>query len=297
MSRMMTLAALNSTYNSASSIRTSQDLDILPQNDQVYLDKDMATDRNVRRMNRHREAALKAPYAGDDILSFSRLTRVTTIGGGGVCGENGRTPRRYRNSANTMGSATFHNTTNTKKNSMTPSGPSTGTTGPNNEKRRSFGESLLLFIQGGHWNSATSEERYQTRFRYPRLAYLIHRIIRVMYVPKKARLPPIPDPFARRSRGGSRGVGDLYERPIARESLPTVMMTDVTVQRPGAAFCQDINEVSEAARPSSEYAGLGLGYTRPRSDDSDDYGEYEDIDDDPVQASCSTSPPRGRSRP
>ncbi|KAF9153927.1 hypothetical protein BG015_002296 [Linnemannia schmuckeri] len=228
--RLTTLEALNSAYQSASSINTFRDHDILPQNDQVYLDKDMATDRNVnaRRMIRNREAILKAPYAGDDILSFPRLSRVTTIGGGtGV--SNGRAPRRYRNSAKMMmGSATSHNAT---VDSTTLSRTSAGTAGPTNEKRRSFGESLLLFIQGGHWHSGTAEERYHTRFRYPRLAYLIHRVVRVVYIPKKARLPPIPNP-----------------------------------PRNNGADCED-------------------------------FGAYDAYDDDPEQASCSTSPPQGRSRP
>lgn len=293
MTRITTLGALNSTYQSTSSISTFRDLDMLPQNDQAYLDKDMATDRNTRRVMRNRETTLKAPYAGDDILSFSRLSRVTTIGGG-TSGSNGRAPRRYRNSSNMMmGPGTFHNTT---ADSTTLFRPSAGSGGPNNEKRRSFGESLLLFIQGGHWNSASSEERYQTQFRYPRLAYLIHRIIRVVYIPKKARLPPIPDPFARRPPCG---VGDLYERPVTRE--PSVL-TGVSVQQPPAASSQD-TEMSEAEQPSSEYAGLGLDYSsRPRDGGGvgyEDFGAYDEYNDDadPEQASCSTSPPRGRSRP
>lgn len=293
MTRITTLAALNNTYQSTSSINTFRDLDILPQNDQAYLDKDMATDRNTRRVMRNRETTLKAPYAGDDILSFSRLSRVTTIGGG-ASGFNGRAPRRYRNSSNMMmGSGTFHNTA---ADSTTLSHPSAGSGGPNSEKRRSFGENLLLFIQGGHWNSASSEERYQTQFRYPRLAYLIHRIIRIVYIPKKARLPPIPDPFARRPPCG---VGDLYERPVTRES-PSVM-TGVSVQQPPAES-QD-TEVSEAEQPSSGYAGLGLDCSsRPRDGGGvgcEDFGAYDEYNDDadPEQASCSTSPPRGRSRP
>ncbi|KAF9299455.1 hypothetical protein BGZ88_007917 [Linnemannia elongata] len=298
MTRIATLEALNSTYQSTSSISTFQDFNILPQNDQAYLDKDMATDRNTRRMMRNRETTLKAPYAGDDILSFSRLSRVTTIGGG-TGGHNGRAPRRYRNSPNMMmGSGTFHDTT---ANSTTGSRPSAGSGGPNHEKRRSFGESLLLFIQGGHWNAASSEERYQTRFRYPRLAYLIHRIIRVVYIPKKVRLPPIPDPFARRPPCG---VGDLYERPVTRE--PPSVMTGVSVQQPQVASSQDI-EVSEAEQPSSGYAGLGLDYSSSLRNgggvDCEDFGAYDEYDDnadpdpDPEQASCSTSPPQGRSRP
>ncbi|KAF9543582.1 hypothetical protein EC957_000766 [Mortierella hygrophila] len=281
MTRITTLAALNSNYQSTSSISTFQDLDILPQNNQVYLDKDMATDRNTRRMMRSRETTLKAPYAGDDILSFSRLSRVTTIGGG-TSGRKGKAPRRYRNSSNaTMDSGTFHNTT---ADSTTLSRPSAGSGGPNNEKRRSFGECLLLFIQGGHWNAASSEERYQTRFRCPRLAYLIHRIIRAVCIPKKVRLPPIPDPFAKRSPNG---VGDLYERPVTREHS---MMTSVSVQQPPAASYQD-TDVSEAEQPSSGYAGLGLDhFSKPRKD----FGAYDEYDDDadPGQASCSTSPPR-----
>ncbi|KAF9146808.1 hypothetical protein BGX30_007726 [Mortierella sp. GBA39] len=281
MTRITTLAALNSTYQSTSSISTFRDLDSLPQNDQVYLDKDMATDRNTRRMMRNRETTLKAPYAGDDILSFPRLSRVTTIGGG-TSGRNGKAPRRYRNSSNMMlESGTFHNTT---ADSTLLSRPSAGSGGPNNEKRRSFGECLLLFIQGGHWNASSSEERYQTRFRHPRLAYLIHRIIRAVYIPKKARLPPIPDPFAKRSPSG---VGDLYERPVTREHS---MMTSVSVQQPPAASYQD-TDVSEAEQPSSGYAGLGMDCSsRPRKD----FGAYDEYDDDadPEQASCSTSPPR-----
>ncbi|KAF8942537.1 hypothetical protein BGZ47_006398 [Haplosporangium gracile] len=158
MSRITALEALDSTYPSASSINTFWDLDILPQNDQVYLDKDMATDRNAnaRRMMRNQETILKAPYAGDDILSFSRLSKVATIGGG-TGGSNGRAPRRYRNPANMMmGSATSHNAT---ADSTTLSRSSAGTAGPINEERLSFGESLLLFIQGGHWHSGMAEER------------------------------------------------------------------------------------------------------------------------------------------
>ncbi|KAG0372872.1 hypothetical protein BGX24_012469 [Mortierella sp. AD032] len=166
---------------STASISTFHDLGIPQRDDRVYLDKDMDTDRRARRIIREREKTLKAPYAGD-ILNFPRLSKVRTIGGG--IGD-GRSPRRYRHPANLMGSSgPFTDTTSTTF--SRPSASTSGGGGVGHEKRRSFGESLLLFIQGGHWNSATAEENYQTRFRYPRLAYLIHRIIRVTYVPKKA---------------------------------------------------------------------------------------------------------------
>ncbi|KAF9911181.1 hypothetical protein EC991_004405 [Linnemannia zychae] len=294
MSQISTLGALHSSYQSAASISTFQDLDIPQKDDRVYLDKDLDTDRNARRVIRNREAALRAPYAGD-ILNFPPLSKVRTIGGGSG---SGRSPRRYRNSANILGGAvTFANSGS--KTFFRPSATTTGGSGGggdiSNEKRRSFGESLLLFIQGGHWNSATAEERYQTRFRYPRLAYLIHRIIRVMYIPKKARLPPIPDPFAKRPHCGS--VGDLYERPIPRDlgASPSAIM-GVVVQQPSGASCMPCGDAGDHR---NEFAGLGLDFSGLRSGGSrGDYGSYgDDGADDPQQASSSTNPSRGRSRP
>ncbi|KAG0281893.1 hypothetical protein BGZ95_007951 [Linnemannia exigua] len=295
MSQITTLEAFHNSYQSTPSISTFRDLDIPQQHDRVYLDKDMDTDRNARRTFREREPTLKAPYAGD-ILNFPRLSKVRTIGGG--IG-NGRSPRRYRNSTNLMGSSgTFTDTTSTtfsRPSAATSRGAGRGgRRGVGNEKRRSFGESLLLFLQGGHWNSATAEENYQTRFRYPRLAYLIHRIVRVIYIPKKARLPPIPDPFARKPHGGGGGVGDMYERPITRESMPpppcssSAMMTGVMVQQSSdtpCAPCQDIDN------PRNELAGLGLDYSGPsnsggRCEEYEDYGDDEE--DDPQLASYTT---------
>ncbi|KAF9099340.1 hypothetical protein BGX29_007169, partial [Mortierella sp. GBA35] len=264
MSRMTALAALHASYQSEASINTFQDLDIERQDERIYLDKDMDTDRNVRRI-RNREATLKAPYAGD-VLQFSRLSKVRTIGG-----SDGTSPRRYRNSGNLLGGGGGRGVncdSNNNANGNSTTLPRSSLTGQadQSEQRRSLGESLLSFIQGGHWNSNSAEGRYQTRFKYPRLAYLIHRIIRVVYIPKKVRLPPIPDPFARRRPS----VRDLYERRITRESAVLPARTSVLVQPPLSppAPCQDAvvpvgSQPDFVGRPVEQFAGLGLEYSTP----------------------------------
>ncbi|KAF9932687.1 hypothetical protein FBU30_007529 [Linnemannia zychae] len=283
MSLTSNLEDLRNNYQSASSVNTSQDLDAIIQDDQAYLDKDMATDRNSSWVNQNREIMLRAPRAGD-ILHFPRLTKARSIGGGAIHGGSSRRyclPANVQNGSSTdprLISATF---SLTARPTAAGAAGAAARTQDNNERRQSFVEKLLILLQGGKWNSAAADRRYQTQFRYPRFAYLVHRIVRVVYIPKEVRLPPIPDPFVRRPHV-------VFSEDQSRRSTlggpSNLTITDVMGHEPAYL---DI--------PNSDLTGLGLELEHFEGPGSGVISEYEHYDsrnndlDDIRQASSSTN--------
>jgi hypothetical protein len=137
------------------------------------LDENFDIERTPRR-----KITLMATRPGD-VLSFPKLSRVETIGGGNVNG------RRYRPKPTQRFKSAFgQNTLGSRDNGMTGSRP--------------LVDRLRQLIKPTRKDVDSIMCRYQTQFRYPRFAYLMHKIVRIVYIPREARLPPILNPFEKR---------------------------------------------------------------------------------------------------
>ncbi|KAF9211971.1 hypothetical protein BGZ59_007389 [Podila verticillata] len=106
-----------------------------------------------------------------DVLSLPQLARVRTIGGSDGTG-------RYRSRPS--------KTSSTKNTTFASS-------------RISFAERLGLSVRGNHRDMALMVEGYQSAFRWPRGAYVMHILVRWILVPSSIRLAPIKRPPFRES--------------------------------------------------------------------------------------------------
>ncbi|KAF9202238.1 hypothetical protein BGZ49_007579 [Haplosporangium sp. Z 27] len=138
------------------------------------------TDRE-RTTTSHRKLMVKIsdPH---DVFTFTRLKKITTIGGSDM------TPRDSRRSI---------------ERSPTP-GSRRIVTAPTPRKisiKGGYGElsSLGLWFKRlllpGYKDDECVRRQYREQFKYPRWAYLMHLIVRRVYIPRKVRLPQIPNPF------------------------------------------------------------------------------------------------------
>ncbi|KAI8356873.1 hypothetical protein B0O80DRAFT_446009 [Mortierella sp. GBAus27b] len=180
------------------------------------LDENLDIERTPRR-----KITLMATQPGD-VLSFPKLSRVETIGGGNVNGRRYRPKRTQR-----FKSAFGQNTLGSRDNGVTGSRPLVDRLRQLIKPRRRDADSIMC--------------RYQTQFRYPRFAYLMHRIVRIVYIPREARLPPILNPFEKRfkpdvvSRANEPGPSRQGMRAMQMEGSPAG-------QQPGEAQEENVVE-------------------------------------------------------
>ncbi|KAF9585456.1 hypothetical protein BGW38_002319 [Lunasporangiospora selenospora] len=175
--------------------------------------------RQPRRISHGSRHGVKGPGSGSGSdMMFPRLTRVTTIGGGDYLSGRARTNGSGgwgSGSSRAHHSGTFHSNIGRGRTGIRGSRSSSGSSSL--ERVASvlwqWTERLRILLLGEiRWRSGTTVvsgaaaaaavdaggnpdlERYMAPFRWPRLAYVIHIIVRWVYVPKAARLPPIPRP-------------------------------------------------------------------------------------------------------
>ena len=141
------------------------------------------------RHHRRRRASLVAADPGD-VLSFPRLAKVATIGG-----SVGPSPvQRYRTSTNTATTGT------TRPSKSSSAGRATlSAADRSNSMRPSLKERFRIPGMRGirgirRRDSVLDIDRYQRMFEFPRCAYLLHRVVRLLWIPSEVRLPPIPNP-------------------------------------------------------------------------------------------------------
>lgn len=111
--------------------------------------------------------SLSATNPGD-VLALPHLTRVRTIGGSDGTGRF----RSKRPSKTSMSRATTFASS----------------------KGRSLAERLRFTVRGDRRNLMSVVESYQSAFRWPRGAYVMHLLVRWIMVPASARLPAIKRP-------------------------------------------------------------------------------------------------------
>ncbi|GJJ68660.1 hypothetical protein EMPS_01006 [Entomortierella parvispora] len=153
-----------------------------------------------------RQYSLRAPQAGD-VLTFQKLDRVTTIGGSDL-----RTPHRiYRPSMassnsrrRTMATMRGSSKSSSLGNMLNLSSPlrflSSGPSSNKDQPHVAGGEQNQEYQLQLSDRGVGEQGRYQCHFHFPRMAYLMHQIVRLLYIPREARLPPIPNPFSTVSR-------------------------------------------------------------------------------------------------
>ncbi|KAG0356004.1 hypothetical protein BGZ54_000885 [Gamsiella multidivaricata] len=128
-----------------------------------------------------------------DILLFPKLTKITTIGGGDG------SSRQYR----PMGA----------RPSKASSGGRTTLGVLRNSALGEAVQSLTNRLRYARSNEMDPvQEKYRRQFRFPRLAYLMHMVIRQLYIPREVRLEPIANPFNKAQNRNQRSMSTLFER-------------------------------------------------------------------------------------
>ncbi|KAG0046058.1 hypothetical protein BGZ83_008745 [Gryganskiella cystojenkinii] len=211
-----------------------------------------------------RRASLKAPFAGD-VLSFPRLTRVTTIGGSDIRSPTFHGPRSSSLAASrrrTLLGRGKGSSSNSKSSSIGNlfrlSGPSsrapTFSSNSNSNRNNSYNQQAIGCEEDPQnlqpQRSMSSQERYQCQFRWPRIAYLLHQIVRFVYIPRRVRLPPIPNPFSH------------SKRPYQVEEMVTPTLS-IQAQDVGLGVDPDPEDLgTELLKPLPRTSRPGLGQAR-----------------------------------
>ncbi|KAF9113347.1 hypothetical protein BGX27_001736 [Mortierella sp. AM989] len=163
-------------------------------NDSYLLDDDFDFDTDLRRASTsHRKVVVSAPRPGD-VLAFPRLKKSTTIGGSDLVSEQATKSVPRRATTTSIGCK------------VNIRGASTGLS--------SLGCWFKRLFWPGHEDEGSVLRHYQNEFKHPRWAYLMHLVVRQVYIPRKARLPPIPNPFKQRQGSNSINQEGAYQQAI-----------------------------------------------------------------------------------
>ena len=158
------------------------------------LDSESDDDMDLERAPR-RKITLTASQPGD-VLSFTKLSRVATIGGSNNMRRFRPMPERTSNSS--AGLSTL------VPSSIDSSG--------------SLRSRLRLLVKPSRRDRDPIMYEYQTQFRHPKCAYIMHQIVRLVYIPREARLPPILNPFKKRYKPDV-STGRTSERGSGQQTL------------------------------------------------------------------------------
>ncbi|KAF9286463.1 hypothetical protein BGZ68_002887 [Mortierella alpina] len=201
------------------------------------------------RHHRSRRSSLVATDPGD-VLSFPRLAKVPTIGGS----LGSPSVQRFRTSNNTATTGT------TRPSKSSSAGRTTflSASDRSNSMRPSLKERFkipgLRSVRGIRRRDSVQElERYQTKFEYPRCAYLLHMVVRRLWVPREVRLPPIPNPLRRTFSSRPASVLEAHDSEAVLTVMEAMEMSQNEPYRETPLQRQDDEEVGE---------GIGLSRLR-----------------------------------
>ncbi|KAI8602790.1 hypothetical protein EDD21DRAFT_370889 [Dissophora ornata] len=178
-------------------------------------DNDLELESNIERSSRHPSTLSHSTEHPTDSVLSSKLTRAMTIGGGIA------NTRRYRLSA------------------PRTSGPLSGGVMIESGSRfhaiggsaTSFKDRLRFLIRGSRGHTDPVQQTYQTLFMFPKVAYLLHMLVRQIYIPREVRLPPIPNPLKERNRNNTLNTSSAYQRATDEEGAASVVQIMADQQR------------------------------------------------------------------
>ncbi|CAO3573513.1 unnamed protein product [Mortierella alpina] len=221
---------------------------------------DGANGYHHRHHHRRRRASLTAANPGD-VLSFPRLAKVATIGGS----VGSPSLQRLRTSTNTATTAT----TRPSKSSSAGRPTFMSSSDRSNSMRASLKERFkipgLRNIRGiRRRDSVLDIERYQTRFKYPKCAYLLHMVVRRLWIPREVRLPPIANPLRRTF--ASRPVS-IHEANNSQAVLTVMEAMEMSQNEPYRESVMYTDHVGTVAPEQQQHeVGEGIGLSRLRNE-------------------------------
>ncbi|KAF9570723.1 hypothetical protein EC968_001454 [Mortierella alpina] len=215
-----------------------------------------------RRHGRRRRASLVAANPGD-VLAFPRLAKVATIGGS----VGPPTLQRFRTSTNTATTGT----TRPSKSSSAGRATFLSTADRSSSIRPSLkGRFKIPGMRGirgiRRRDSVLDIGRYQTLFKYPRCAYLLHMVVRRLWIPREVRLPPISNPLRRASQSNAASVLEAHDSEAVLTVLEAMEMSQ---NEPYQECVRDMNGVGTTTLAQQEEdgdVGEGISLSRLRNE-------------------------------
>ncbi|KAF9936531.1 hypothetical protein BGZ67_002254 [Mortierella alpina] len=225
-------------------------------------DTDGANGGNHHRHHRRRRASVVAANPGD-VLSFPQLAKVATIGG--TLGPPSL--QHYRTSTHTATTGT----TRPSKSSSAGRATFLSATDRSNSMRPSLKERFKIpgirNIRGiRRRDSVLDIERYQTKFEYPRCAYLLHMVVRWLWVPREVRLPPIPNPQRRADTSHPASALEAYDSEAVLTVMEAMEMSQNEPYRDSAMYTNGSGTMTPLHREDDEEVGEGIGLSRLRNE-------------------------------
>ncbi|KAF9357045.1 hypothetical protein BGX26_004341 [Mortierella sp. AD094] len=181
-------------------------------NDSDLFDDDLSFDPDLEGTAAYRHRVLVSAPRPGDVLSFPRIKRMTTIGGSEL------NPRRNLSTTDRIPKVTSRRMASVSTGRM--GSFKDGSLGLSN-----LGYRLKHMLLPGHKDEDSVKKQYQTQFKYPRWAYLMHLIVRQVFIPRKARLPQITNPFKEHRESSNSSLNDVLQE-VTRPHVPSPQMPD-----------------------------------------------------------------------
>ncbi|KAF9955613.1 hypothetical protein BGZ70_010172 [Mortierella alpina] len=225
-------------------------------------DTDGANAGHHRHHHRRRRASLVASNPGD-VLSFPRLAKVATIGGS----VGPPSLQRFRTSTNTATTATTRPSKSSSAGRPTFLSSSDRSNSMRASLKKRFKIPGIRNIRGiRRRDSVLETERYQTRFEYPRCAYLLHMVVRRLWIPREVRLPPIANPLRRTFTSRPVSVLEANDSEAVLTVMEAMEMTQNEPYRESAMYIDHAETTAPVQRQHDEEVGEGIGLSRLRNE-------------------------------